>query len=98
MGFGGRTEYNVDLTAGDELVITVESDLEGELDPVAALTLNGSVIERNDDAEDSNAVPRRFDSQLITTVPEDGRYAIVIDGFAGSEGDFRLIVERNVDR
>ena len=93
-GFGGRTEYLVDFTAGDELLITVEST-NPDFDPVVALTLDGSVIDRNDDADDSSAVPQRFDSQLITSVPEDGEYAIVIDGFAGSDGSFRLIVERN---
>ena len=87
--------YDIEVDAGDELVITVERVEGGTLDPVVTLLLGGVEVGRNDDAEDSTAVADSFDSQLIVTVGETGTHTILVEGFAGATGDFIMRVERN---
>ena len=94
-GDQGDAIFDIELTGGDELTITVESANPDDLDPTVSLFLDGVTIGFNDDADDSNAVPDQFDSQLLVTAPADGVYQIVVAGFAGSEGDFQLEIERN---
>ena len=87
--------YNIDLAAGDSLVITVESDDPvGGLDPVVTLLLNGAEIDFNDDAADPNAVADSFDSQLIVDAASSGTHQIEVRGFAGSTGAFTMTIER----
>ncbi len=94
-GSQGDPAYDIELTGGEELIVTVESVNPNDLDPRVTLTLDGFEIGVNDDAFDSSAVADSYDSQLILTVPEDGVYQVIIDGFADSEGDFNMTVERN---
>ncbi len=86
--------YGIDLEAGDEIVITVEAN-SGNLDPVVSLLLDEIEIGRNDDALDSSAVADSFDSQLIVSVPGGGSYTILVEGFAGTAGDFTMTISNN---
>ena len=86
--------YNIDLTAGDSLVITVESADPTQLDPVVSLLLDGAQIDRNDDAADSTAVADTFDSQLIVEVASSGTHQIEVTGFGVTQGAFTMTVER----
>ena len=82
----------IELFGGEPVSITVESDGPGVLDPVVELELDGSLIGRNDDAQDSSAVADNFDSQLIPEIVQDGEYTIIVSGFAGSAGDFTMTI------
>ncbi len=86
--------YNVDLVAGESLVVTVESADPTQLDPVVSLLFDGTEIDRNDDAADSTAVADIFDSQLIVEPTSSGIHQIEVRGFGTTSGAFTMTVQR----
>lgn len=96
-GSQGDAIYDIALTGGDAVVITVESNDPDALDPRVTLFLDGISVGSNDDAADSSLVADLFDSRLEVTPSSDGTYLIQVDGFAGSEGDFVMTIERNFE-
>ena len=86
--------FALELTAGDSVTLTVESNTFG-FDPVVVLSFDSNELGFNDDAEDSGAVGDRFDSQLIIGTANSGVHEILVAGLQGGMGDFTLTVERS---
>ncbi len=88
-GEGGfARDYQVDLTAGDQVVIDLKSN---EFDPLVVLIADdGSTVGSNDDAPGGGT-----NSLLFARIPETGKYWVRVRTFGVSGGgQFTLKLQR----
>jgi Bacterial pre-peptidase C-terminal domain len=79
-------EYSFTANAGEQLRISVNN--LSDLDPyVIVYGPGGAEIVRNDDANDS------LNAQVLFNVPRSGAYRVVVRGFLGSTGRYRVVME-----
>lgn len=89
---GEVVEYEIELEEGDSIVISLESDSNGDgFDTfLRVLDEDDDEVATDDDGGDG------VNSRLEFTAEDDGTYIIVVDAFGGednAEGDFELTVE-----
>jgi hypothetical protein len=87
--------YSFTGAAGDRVQITLEAAPGSELDTYLELqNANGDVIDANDDI--NPGVIR--DSQIVTVLPADGNYTVVVSRYVGpdaplTEGEYELTLQ-----
>ncbi len=79
-------EYSFQGRAGQRVTITLESN---EFDTYLALgDDNGNLIDSNDDYQSGGT-----NSQIVTTLPQDGNYTIIVNGYSpADQGRYALTV------
>lgn len=94
----GTFEYEFEGAAGDVVTVTARAT-DNSLDTVlAVLDSTGEVIAENDDHDTDDPALGRYDSRIeALRLPDDGAYTVTVRGFAGSGGEFELIIARAGD-
>lgn len=79
-------EYSFTANAGERLRISANSI--ADLDPyLIVIGPNGAELARNDDANNS------LNAQILYTVPQSGTYRVIVRGFLGGTGRYRVVME-----
>ena len=87
--------YELLLSDGDQVTISVESADPEVFDPQVVLLFGEEDLGINDDSFEDGVVADIYDSHLVLTTGNTGLHAISVFGFQGSTGDFTLTVSRN---
>lgn len=96
---GSSFTYNFNGRPNQVTTITVIAGTPGDLDPkVALIGPDGAVLAENDDHTDADPELSNLDSRISDFVlPTEGRYSVVVSGFANTSGPFDLTIRRAVE-
>lgn len=86
-------DYSFEGKEDEEVTISVQANDQEELDTIVTLVgPDDRELEENDDIEPADDL----DSEIVTDLPVDGTYEVVVSAYEGS-GDYELVIEVEVE-